>query len=314
MVYKHKTVCHLFLLAREALEQILSFGCPISFLRLRMTSKQGDVIYSCTPKVVKETWVFKWNMIDEKHVYGDNWWLGVYGLILLLQDKDNSEWEANECQMMYCLLYGIWIWWDLSEEFDNLLLKIFHDVRPPKYLLGRIILKSYRQMYLEQQIINQKFDLLDYFMKMNPEISIRDALIVSGADVRTCCNGLYIARKSQPSSDIRVYDLWSHLHVPLRSMITYGNGKRFGCYSRIVGTDTQRGSRISEMFKNLDHNGSIWIQSFPDVMHNKSQMRVEEVTPFWIQQKMKKILLCVSLSPENGFELFPQWHGVEEAE
>ena len=298
---------------REIIETVLSFGCPISFLRFRVVCKQGDVIYSCIPKAVKKTWTLMCQELAPNDLKDESWWLFAYGLILILQkNKDNIEWEAVECHMMQSLLCGLWRRWELSTYMNKILFKIFHGLEPPKRLLGKVILKIYCEMYVDL-VISDKLDLLHYFFEKNPDFSTLDALIVSNADPETFCNGLYIARELQTTRDIRIYDLWSDLLVPSRSLIVYGNQKKFGCNARIVGNKTRGVSKISEIYKYLEHQGASWMRPISDMIHFHSHTQVEKVSLCNMKHKIEDLVLCYSLSSHTGENWFPQWQGVEEA-
>ena len=77
--------------------------------------------------------------------------------------------------------------------------------------------------------------MLQNFIDQEPTISTLDALVVSGADVGTYCDGLYTARQKQDNTDLRIYDLWAPNWAPPRSLIFYLNeNKKMACMLRLL--------------------------------------------------------------------------------
>ena len=239
-----KQVSGFFFLVDEVVECILSFAGPIPYVRLCNISKQGSILQSHIPQTLKKTWMSVCQDVHPDYMSNDAWWIFACGLILKLQSTNNDSWEADEFNLIHSLLCGLWDWWHISME--EMLLKVLRDVIPPKVLLGRIFLKIYCDIYTYGNAKDKT--MIQYLIKANPEISTLHALKVSGADVHSHCNGLYIAREKEEYSEFLIYDLWAYSWTPSRCLI-FSNKDKSGINTCIIGNGMRNFPRTTRYYE-----------------------------------------------------------------
>ena len=108
---------------------------------------------------------------------------------------------------------------------------------------------------------NRDFEI--FFVEEEPQISIKDAIWVSGSQENTLCDGLYIASEKQEYPNVRIYRLWTHDSYPDRLMLMFYDDDRYGYKAQIVQRRYfGREEVFFELYKTDDQDKTIWRRMF----------------------------------------------------